>query len=97
MMKDLPAIIKSPADRREYASFELDNGLRVVIIRDPEIQNEREGCHMDAREACQNASDSSRHSSEEDYSSDVCDIVIIMMMIRPNNPIESGVLRSNDL
>lgn len=71
-MKTLPSVIKSPSDSREYASFELDNGLRVVIIRDPEIQNDCEGRHVHASKACQNTSSSSEESSDEMYSSNVC-------------------------
>lgn len=72
MMKDLPVIIKSPADDREYSSFELDNDLRVVIIRDSEIKSDDEGHPVVAREACQSASDSSDCSSEDRCSNDVC-------------------------
>ena len=74
-MKDLPDVIKSPFDRREYASYELDNGLKVLIIRDPEIQCEGEGLFAQGRESCQKDSDSQDNSSEEECTSDVCVLI----------------------
>jgi hypothetical protein len=95
-MKDLPVVIQSPADTREYSSFELDNGLRVVIIRDPEIKGDDKECPVVARKACQSTSGSSDCSSEESFSGEVCILIEIWIPIMEKIWIWSGTRRSND-
>ena len=42
-MADADEIIKSPYDKKLYRHLVLDNGLRVLLIHDPDITKDKEG------------------------------------------------------
>jgi len=61
-MEHLCAIHSSPSDKRQYKAIKLKNGLKAVIIRDPEIQKG----HSDGVAACKNSVLSDPTSSHDD-------------------------------
>lgn len=77
-MRDLSDVITSQSDKRQYASFRLENGLTVLMILDPEIHAEGRVQHETAKGACHESS-SSVDSSDLEHSSDVCSIIIVSL------------------
>lgn len=61
-MEHLCAIRSSPSDKRQYKAIRLKNGLKAVIIRDPEIQKG----HSDGVAACKDSVLSDPTSSPDD-------------------------------